>query len=235
PARISSRIRPRLKPFADASARRGLNGVPALTAGDPSAIVGRPMNLAPLMKPASIAVVGASQRMTRATRVVANLQRFGYAGKIFPINPRYSEVLGLPCYPDLGSTPEPADSVVVAIPAEQVPDVLRAAVATGVRGAVVLSSGFAEAGPGGKQRQAELERLATDHGLLICGPNCYGVFNIRLGASTFSADMAEPLRPGPVGVVSQSGGFSHAIAEYLMQQRCVGVSYIVSCGNQAGL
>ena len=193
------------------------------------------MNLAPLMKPASIAVVGASQRMTRATRVVANLQRFGYAGRIFPINPRYSDILGLPCYPDLASTPERADTVVVAIPAEQVPGVLRAAVATGVRGAVVLSSGFAEAGPEGGKRQAELERLATDHGLLICGPNCYGVFNIRLGAATFSADMAEPLRPGAVGVVSQSGGFSHAIGEYLMQQRCVGLSYIVSCGNQAGL
>ena len=193
------------------------------------------MNLAPLMKPASIAVVGASQRMTRATRVVANLQRFGYPGQIFPINPRYSDVLGLPCYPDLGSTPERADSVVVAIPAEQVPDVLRTAVAAGVRAAVVLSSGFGEAGLEGKRRQAELERLAADHGLLICGPNCYGVFNIRLGASTFSADMAEPLRSGAVAVVSQSGGFSHAIAEYLMQQRCVGLSYIVSCGNQAGL
>jgi acyl-CoA synthetase (NDP forming) len=193
------------------------------------------MNLAPLMKPASIAVVGASQRMTRATRVVANLQRFGYTGKIFPINPRYSDVLGLPCYPDLASTPERADSVVVAIPAEQVPDVLRAAVAAGVRAAVVLSSGFGEAGLEGKRRQAELERLAADRGLLICGPNCYGVFNIRLGAATFSADLAEPLRPGAVAVVSQSGGFSHAIAEYLMQQRCVGLSYIVSCGNQAGL
>jgi acyl-CoA synthetase (NDP forming) len=193
------------------------------------------MNLAPLMKPASIAVVGASQRMTRATRVVANLQRFGYAGTIYPINPRYLEVLGLRCYPDLASTPAPADSVVVAIPAEQVPEVLRAAVAAGVRAAVILSSGFAEAGAEGKARQAELERLAAEHGLLICGPNCYGVFNIRLGASTFSADMAEPLRPGAVGVVSQSGGFSHAIAEYLMRERCVGVSHIVSCGNQAGL
>jgi acetyltransferase len=193
------------------------------------------MDLAPLMKPASIAVVGASQRMTRATRVVANLQRFGYGGRIFPINPRYADVLGLPCYPDLASTPERADTVVVAIPAEQVPAVLRAAVATGVRGAVVLSSGFAEAGPEGQRRQAELERLAADHGLLICGPNCYGVFNIGLGAATFSADMAEPLRPGAVGLVSQSGGFSHAIGEYMMRERCVGLSYIVSCGNQAGL
>src|SRR5213593_3778289 len=192
------------------------------------------MNLAPLMKPASIAVVGASQRMTRATRVVANLQRFGYAGRIFPINPRYTEVLGLPCYPDLASTPEPAYSVVVAIPAEQVPAVLSAAVATGVRGAVVLSSGFGEAGPAGRERQADLEHLA-ERGLLICGPNCYGVFNIRQGACQFSADVAEPLRPGGVGLVSQSGGFSHAIGEYLMQQRRVGLSYIVSCGNQAGL
>src|SRR5262245_3588362 len=99
------------------------------------------------MKPASIAVVGASQRMTRATRVVANLQRFGYAGRIFPINPRYSEVLGVACYPDLASTPECPDTVVIAIPAEHVPGVLRFAVSSGVRGAVVLSSGFAEAGP----------------------------------------------------------------------------------------
>ena len=193
------------------------------------------MSLGPLMKPASIAVVGASQRMSRATRVVANLQRFGYAGRIFPINPKYAEVLGVPCYPDLASTPEPADSVVVAIPAEQVPAVLTAAVDCGVRAAVVLSSGFAEAGAPGRQRQAELERLATECGLLICGPNCYGVFNIRLGAATFSADLVEPLRPGAVGVVSQSGGFSHAIGEYLMQQRAVGLSYIVSCGNQAGV
>jgi acyl-CoA synthetase (NDP forming) len=70
--------------------------------------------------------------------------------------------------------------------------------------------------------------------LLICGPNCYGVFNIRLGSAAYSADL-QGARPGAVAVVSQSGGFSHAIAEHLMQQRCVGLSYIVSCGNQAGL
>jgi acetyltransferase len=192
------------------------------------------MNLTPLMKPESIAVVGASPRMNRATRVITNLQRFGYAGRVFPINPRYTEIHGLPCYPDLASTPEPADTVVVAIPAEQVPAVLTAAVERGVRGAVVLSSGFGEAGPAGQARQAAIERLAAEHGLLVCGPNCYGVFNIRLAAATFSADMRDPL-PGPVAVVSQSGGFSHAIAEHLMHQRRVGLSYIVSCGNQGGV
>ncbi len=193
------------------------------------------MDLTPLMKPKSIAVVGASERMNRSTRVIANLQRFGYGGRIFPINPKYTEVRGLPCYPDLASIPERADVVVVAIPAEQVHGVLTDAAKNGVRGAVILSSGFAEAGAAGRDRQAALERLATDHELLICGPNCYGVFNIRLGSATFSADVAEPLRPGALALVSQSGGFSHAIGEYLMQQRAVGLSYIVSCGNQAGL
>ena len=193
------------------------------------------MDLTPLMKPNSVAVVGASPRLNRATRVIANLQRFGYAGRVFPINAKYTEILGLPCYPDLASIPEPADTVVVAIPAADVLAVLADAAARGVRGAVVLSSGFGEAGANGRARQAALERLAAERGLLICGPNCYGVFNVRLGSATFSADFGEPPRPGAVALVSQSGGFSHAIAEHLMQQRAVGLSYVVSCGNQAGL
>src|SRR5262249_53344178 len=155
-----------------------------------------------LMKPKSLAVVGASTRTNRATRVIANLQRFGYAGRVFPINPRYTEILGLPCYPDLASTPEPADAVVIAIPASDVPAVLAAAAESGVRGAVVLSSGFGEAGPAGQARQAVLDRLAAERGLLVCGPNCYGVYNIRSGAAAFSADLRDPL-PGPVAVVSQ--------------------------------
>ena len=107
--------------------------------------------------------------------------------------------------------------------------------ATGVRGAVVLSSGFAEAGPEGKRRQAELERLATDHGLSSAGRTATASSISDWARRPSAPIMAELLRPGAVGVVSQSGGFSHAIAEYLMQQRCVGLSYIVSCGNQAGL
>lgn len=193
------------------------------------------MDLTPLMKPRSVAVVGASQRVNRATRVITNLQKFGYAGRVFPINAKYSEVLGLPCYPDLAALPEPADVVVVAIPAADVPAVLTDAAARGVRGAVVLSSGFGEAGVSGRARQETLERLAAERSLLICGPNCYGVYNIALGSATFSADFAETPRAGAVAIVSQSGGFSHAIAEHLMQQRAVGLSYIVSCGNQAGV
>src|SRR5262245_18174616 len=122
------------------------------------------IDLTPLMKPKSLAIVGASQRLGRATRVVANLQAFGYAGRIFPINPRHHAVLGLPDYPDLLSMPEPPDSAVVAIPAEHVPGVLAAAVERGARAAVILSSGFGEAGPVGRERQAAIERLCADRG-----------------------------------------------------------------------
>jgi acetyltransferase len=192
------------------------------------------MDLSPLMKPQSIAVIGASQRMSRGTRVVANLKQFGYAGRVYPINPKYTDILGFPCYPDLASAPGPADMVVVAIPADGVVPTLASAADVGVRAAVVLSSGFADAGPEGRARQVALERLATERGLLVCGPNCYGVFDVRRGSATFSAVFAG-VRPGPVALVSQSGGFSHYLAEYLMEQRALGVSYIVSCGNQAGL
>jgi len=193
------------------------------------------VDLSPLMKPKSIGVVGASQRIGRATRVIVNLQKFGYGGRIYPINPKYPEILGLPCYPDLASTPEPPETIVVAIPAADVPALLTTAAERGVRGAVILSSGFAEEGAAGRERQAALERLAAERGLLICGPNCYGVFNVRLGSAAFSADFIGSPQPGSVAVISQSGGFSHAISEYLMRQRGVGLSYIVSCGNQAGV
>ena len=128
-----------------------------------------PLALTPLLKPESVAVVGASRRMNRASRVVANLQRFAYGGQVFPINPKYDEVLGLKAYPSLAATPRPADTAVVAIPAERVPAVLEQAADAGVRGAIVLSSGFAEAGPAGRERQAALERLGRSAGCSSAG------------------------------------------------------------------
>jgi acyl-CoA synthetase (NDP forming) len=152
------------------------------------------MDLTPLMKPTSVAVVGASQRMGRATRVVANLQRFGYGGRVFPINPKYPDIFGLPCYPDMASTPSPANVAVVAIPAEQVPRILEVAFESGVRAAVVLSAA-GEAGPVGKAR-GPLERLAVERGCSLAARVLRRVFNLRDGVATFSADCrAAPTRP----------------------------------------
>ena len=200
-------------------------------------------DLAPLMRPKSVAVIGASQRAPaagtvrepRGNRVIRNLRNFGYSGRIVAVNPKYSEVMDCPCYPDLASIPEPPDCVVLAVPNRHVTDLLESAVVAGVRAGVVFAAGFAEIGVEGKQRQARLEALSKERGFLICGPNCYGVLNVFGKAPLFASLIPQGFLAGPVALVSQSGGLSTTIANALMLNRHVGLSHIVSCGNQAGV
>jgi len=198
-------------------------------------------DLSPLMNPRSVAVIGASQRTDalpnrepRGNRVIRNLKNFGYPGRIVAINPKYREVMNCPCYPDLAALPEPVDCVVLAVPNRSVPDLLESAADAGVRAAVVFAAGFAETGPEGKVRQARLETLSRERGFLICGPNCYGVLNVFGKAPLFASAIPPGFLAGPVALVSQSGGLSTTIANALMLNRHVGLSHIVSCGNQSG-
>lgn len=186
-----------------------------------------------LMNPKSIAVVGASRRMARGTRVLVNLKQTNWAGTAYAINPRYDDVEGFACYPSVSAVPGQVECVVVAVPADRVPDVLDDAFAAGTRAAVILSSGFGEGGHADAERVRRLRDLAA-RGMRICGPNCYGILNVRTGAAPFSGGVA-PLLPGPVGLVSQSGGFSNVIASPLMTDRAIGFSFLVSCGNQIGI
>ena len=193
------------------------------------------------MNPRSVAVIGASQRTDalpnrepRGNRVIRNLKNFGYPGRIVAVNPKYREVMDCPCYPDLDAIPEPVDCVVLAVPNRSVPDLLESAADAGARAAVVFAAGFAETGPEGKARQARLETLSRERGFLICGPNCYGVLNVFGKAPLFASAIPAGFLPGPVALVSQSGGLSTTIANALMLNRHVGLSHIVSCGNQAG-
>ena len=193
------------------------------------------------MNPRSVAIIGASQRGSsalnrepRGNRVIRNLKNFGYPGRIVTVNPKYNEVMDCPCYPDIAAIPEPVDCVVLAVPNRHVPDLLDSAAAAGVRAAVVFSAGFAETGAEGKERQARLETLSRERGFLICGPNCYGVLNVFGKAPLFASTIPEGFLAGPVALVSQSGGLSTTIANALMLNRHVGLSHIVSCGNQAG-
>jgi acetate---CoA ligase (ADP-forming) len=198
-------------------------------------------DLSPLMNPRSVAIIGASQRTAsalnrepRGNRVIRNLKSFGYPGRIVTVNPKYSQVMDCPCYPEISAIPEPVDCVVLAVPNRQVPDLLESAAASGVRAAVVFSAGFAEIGAEGKERQARLEALSRERGFLICGPNCYGVLNVFGKAPLFASTIPQGFLAGPVALVSQSGGLSTTIANALMLNRHVGLSHIVSCGNQAG-
>lgn len=198
-------------------------------------------DLSPLMNPRSVAIIGASQRGAsalnrepRGNRVIRNLKNFGYPGKIVAVNPKYSEVMECPCYPEIGAIPEPVDCVILAVPNRHVPDLLESAADAGVRAAVVFSAGFAETGADGKERQERLEVLSRERGFLICGPNCYGVLNVYGKAPLFASTIPPGFLAGPTALVSQSGGLSTTIANALMLNRGVGLSHIVSCGNQAG-
>ena len=199
-------------------------------------------DLSPLIAPKSVAIIGASQRGAdanlarepRGNRVIRNLKTFGFEGRIVTVNPKYTEVMGYPCYPDVASIPEPVDCLVSAVPNRHVPDLLESAAKAGVRAAVVFAAGFGEIGGEGKARQARLEALSKERGFLICGPNCYGVLNVFGKAPLFASTIPAGFLAGPVALISQSGGLSTTIANALMLNRHVGLSHIISCGNQAG-
>lgn len=199
-------------------------------------------DLSPLIAPKSVAIVGASQRGAdavlarepRGNRVIRNLRNFGFTGRIVTVNPKYTEIMGYPCYPDVASIPEPVDCIVSAVPNRHVPDLLESAASAGVRAAVVFAAGFGEIGGEGKVRQARLEALSKERGFLICGPNCYGVLNVHGKAPLFASTIPPGFITGSVALISQSGGLSTTIANALMLNRHVGLSHIISCGNQSG-
>jgi acyl-CoA synthetase (NDP forming) len=189
-------------------------------------------DLSALLNPRAIAVVGASERPGSAGRVVLeNLRYLDYDGGVYAIHPKYREVLGFPCYPDLSALPEPIDAVAVLLGAEKVLPVLEAAVEIGTQAAWVLASGFGEAGPEGLARQAELVRFAERTGLLVCGPNCIGVANLVDRVAMYSPALRPDIHAGGVSAVVQSG----AICLGLANAARFGFRYLISSGNEAVL
>lgn len=189
-------------------------------------------NLSPLLSPRSVAVVGASKRPGSAGRLVLeNLKHLRYEGPVYAVHPRYDEVLGFPCYPDLRSLPGPVDSVAVLLGADKVVPILEEAVDVGAKAAWVLASGFGEAGEAGQAREAELVQFADETGLMVCGPNCIGVANLVDRVATYSVALSPRTRAGRVSAVVQSG----AICLGLANAARFGFRYLVSSGNEAVL
>lgn len=187
-----------------------------------------------LLDPRAIAVVGASDDPARiGGQPVRALKDFGYAGQVFPVNPRYDTVQGLRCFPDVRAVPGRCDVALVALPAALVPGVIRQCGEVGVPFAIVLSAGFEEIGEGGRQVQAELEEAIRDSGVRVIGPNCQGMLNARHGVyAGFGAIFGDPdVRRGPVAMVTQSGGFGYAVVG-LAGHVGVGFDYVLSTGNE---
>jgi len=181
----------------------------------------------------SIAVIGASRRQdTIGQTLVRNLVLADYQGRVYVVNPAAESVAGMPSYPSVAAIPDDVDIAVVAVPADAVFDVVLDCAAKGVHGLVVVSSGFAETGEEGRQRQRRLVGLARSYGLRLVGPNCLGIINTAADYS-LNASLATVMPPrGRAGFFCQSGALGVAILEKVTR-RGLGLSTFVSAGNRA--
>ena len=182
-----------------------------------------------------IAVIGASAEATKiGGRPVHLLRRHGYAGAIYPINPKGGEIQGLPAYARLADTPQAPELALIAVPAAHAVQAVEDCAARGVRAVVVLSSGFAEAGEEGAAWQAAMRATALRHGMRLLGPNCLGTVGVAeraIGSFSVALEDYYP-QPGAIGIVSQSGNIGSYTLQLLVQ-RGVGISRIVTTGNEA--
>lgn len=189
-----------------------------------------------LLAPRSIAILGASADATKLNgRVLRYLREKGYAGRIFPINPKYEAIGDLPCYAAVTALPEPADLAVIALPAKHVAQAIRECGNAGIATAVVFSSGFSETGSEGRALEAELVQTAREARVRMLGPNNLGLINAFEGMlATFSQYASGATPAGPIGFVTQSGAFGTAIAA-LARLRGLGLGYFVNTGNEADI
>src|SRR4051794_31984302 len=187
--------------------------------------------LARLLHPQSIAVVGASTRAGAfGMTVLANMAH--YTGRSYPVNARYTEIEGKQCYPTVADLPEVVDCAVICAPREAVEDIINDCVKAGIGGAIIFASGYSETGK--EDRIAQQERLAAiarESGMRIVGPNCIGVVNATLDSRITFMDITPIPKPTShaVGVISQSGALGMALAQGVV--RGLSVSHVLTSGN----
>ncbi len=178
-----------------------------------------------------IAVVGASNKQEKwGYKILKNLIKAGYQGGLYAVNSRESNVLGVPAYPSVTDIPGPVDLLVVVVPAQAVPEVLRQGREKKARGAVILTSGFREAG--NTALEEELQQVIKQGDLRVIGPNIQGINSTYSNLCIMPAPFLT--RRGPIGIVSQSGSVSATIGEWA-ETEGVGFSNMINLGNQADL
>lgn len=188
-----------------------------------------------LFHPKNVVLVGASDRAGHwSQRVYDNLKRFGFAGKVFPVNPNRESIWGAPCYPTIGALPETPDHLAIFTPAETTIKILEEGGAAGARSATVYAAGFGEGGdPDGHQRGVALRAAIARTGIAVIGPTCMGVAS---GAANFSTVPDESLQqpmPGPVAIAVQSGAMATVINRAI-NDLGLKTAYLASCGSQLG-
>ncbi len=189
-----------------------------------------------LFEPQSVAIVGASSDPSKASGLpLRNIANSKFTGKIFPVNPRATEIGGLTCYPTVGDLPEAPDVAILMVDARLSPEVLEECGKKGVKTAIIGSAGFSESGPEGQARQEQLFEIARKYDIRVCGPNCHGTFNVLKNIPCgYDHAYALPLKPGPVAIASHSGALLGVLGHRAVQAN-QGLSYMVSNGNEMDL
>lgn len=188
-----------------------------------------PRSLQPIFSPATVAVIGATEKVGSVGRtVIWNLISSPFGGTVYPVNPKRVNILGIKAYPSIRDLPDPVDLAVIVTPAPTVPDIIAECVQAGVKGAIVISAGFKEIGPQGAELEAQILEHARRGRLRVIGPNCLGVMNPLTGLNaTFATATA---RPGSVAFISQSGALCTSVLDWSLKQH-VGFSAFVSIGS----
>lgn len=191
--------------------------------------------LSRLLQPASIALVGASPDAGKlAGRPLSYLQRYGYRGRIHPVNPKHAQIDGVPCSATIGDLPRDIDLALILLPASGVAQALEECARQGVAHAISIAGGFAEAGAAAEQDR--LTAICRDHGIRLVGPNCVGLLHPAHGVTaTFSSELRNAMpRPGKVALLTQSGALGNALLQSF-NDIGLGLAYWVSTGNEADI
>ncbi len=193
-------------------------------------------NIHAMLHPRNIVLVGATDKPGNyAERIWTNLIKYNYEGGLYPVNAKRETIWGVPCYKDFVSLPDKPDHVLVLVPARFAVQVIRDAAAAGARSATIVTSGFSELQDEDSQKlAAELQQVIRETGMAVTGPNCLG--NLSAGEKLFTNidDRIVTMEAGPVAIAGQSGAIVMAIRQAL-EDRGVGVGYMVTTGNEAGL
>ncbi len=188
------------------------------------------MAIRSLLNPRSIAIVGASDRIGPGFNAWKALEHVGYEGRVYLVNPNKRELLGQKTYPTLRDIDGELDAAFVAVKAESVLEIAAQAVEKRAGALAILSSGFGDAGEAGLELQRELARLAGEHDLAVCGPNCLGLLNFAGRAALFGTSLPDAVKRGAIAAVVQSGSIGIAL---LNSGRGLGLSHLVTSGNEA--
>jgi acetate---CoA ligase (ADP-forming) len=187
-----------------------------------------------MLNPTSIALVGATESSAWSSAIVGNLRELGYEGRLHLVNPRHQSQFGAICHPSVSAIGEPVDCAYVMTGSDAVPAVIDDLASAGVGSAVLLTAGYKETGAEGAERERALVEQCERSGIALQGPNCLGFINYRRRIAAYGLLVPAPLIPGKVGLLTQSGAMLLHLHR-LAQHRAIGLSYLVSSGNEAML